>query len=245
MKRLDDLAGKLTAIKPSLEAESVLRALGEWHALKRQWAQAAARFNLLLEADQRDNSWAITQDLLEAGPIQIELGDMQGYEHFRRAAIARYLDTTDPVFAERTLKICLLTPADSSLMKSLGILTDVSANSMNDEQQDPFTATMSAWRCISLALMAYRQGHSPTAKMWCQRCLAYPEDNPCRISTAHIIQAMACYQLGEVETAHSELAQGRVWSRPSLPGSWMREMARWGFGMIGFLTGYCSAKPKS
>ncbi|MBW8865659.1 MAG: protein kinase, partial [Verrucomicrobia bacterium] len=118
LEEADDLVGKVSAIKPSLEADSVLRSLGEWNALKGQWTQAAGRFKLLLDADQRDNSWAITEDLLKAGPIQIERGDMQGYEHFRRAALARYIDTTDPVFAERTLKICLLSSADADLMKS-------------------------------------------------------------------------------------------------------------------------------
>jgi hypothetical protein len=203
----DQMVDKLSELKPSLEAESVLRSLGDWHALKGQWAQAAKRFNLLLEADQKDNSWTITEDLLKAGPIQIELGNMQGYERFRRAAIARYTGATDPVFAERTLKISLLLPADEPLIKSLEPLSEVSASSMNAvEGQDPI---MTSWRCISLALMAYRQNYTPTAKVWCQRCLSYSESNSCRIATAHIIQAMACDQLGEVETARLELVQGR------------------------------------
>src|SRR6185312_3641344 len=68
---------------------------------------------------------------------------------------------------------------------------------------------MAAWRCISLAIMAYRQGYAPTAKAWCEKCLSYPGNNPPRIATAHIIQAMACHQLGENEEALSELDQGR------------------------------------
>src|SRR5262249_48691024 len=130
----DDLARKVSTTKPSLEAESVLRALGQWHALKGQWTEAAERFKLLLEADQKDNSWTITDDLLRAGPIQIERGDMQGYERFRAAAIARYAGTTDPVFAERTLKISLLLPADAQTMKSLEPLSEVSANSLQGQE---------------------------------------------------------------------------------------------------------------
>ena len=204
--KADDLVNKVSALKPSLEAEAVLRTLGKWNALKGQWTQAEERFNLLLAADQKDNSWEITDDLLKAGPILVERGDMQGYEHFRRAAVARYQDTADPVFAERTLKISLLIPADAELMKFLKTLSEVSANSMEKPEQDPI---MEAWRCVSLGLMAYRQGYTPTAKAWCRRCLAYPQYNPSRIATAHVIQAMACGQLGEVETARSELAQGR------------------------------------
>ncbi len=202
----DELVKKVKAedLRPSLEAESVLRALGQWHALKGRWREAEERFNLLLTVDQKDNSWAITDDLLMAGPIQIEHGDLPGYERFRRAAIARFLGTTDPIFAERTLKICLLTPADADSMKALETLSKLSGESMRTAGQN---AIMESWRCISLAIMAYREGESIKAREWCQKCLAYPEDNPSRIVTAHVIQAMACYRLGEVETARSELAQ--------------------------------------
>ena len=185
----------------------MLRTLGKWHALNGQWTQAAARFNLLLQVDTKDDSWAITDDLLMAGPILIEHGDMQGYEQFRRAAIARYTGTTDPIFAERTLKISLLLPADGQMMSSLQSLSEVSARSMQGKK-DP-TNIMAAWRCISLALMEYRQGNAPTARDWCQKCLSYPGHNPVRIATAHIIQAMACHQLGNVEEAVSELEAGR------------------------------------
>jgi hypothetical protein len=206
MPAADDMVNGIAEIKPSLEAESVLRALGQWHALKGDWAQAAKRFNLLLEADQKDNSWAITEDLLKAGPILIERGDLKGYERFRRAAISRFTGVTDPIFAERTLKISLLTPANAAVMKSLEPLAKISADSMEQAGKDP---VMEAWRCISLALMAYRQNYTPTAKDWCQRCLAYKENNPARIATAHIIQAMSCQQLGEEDMARTELAAGR------------------------------------
>jgi serine/threonine protein kinase len=202
----DDLVGKVSVVRPSLETESVLRTLGEWHALKGQWAQAAERYNLLLEADRRDNSWAITDDLLQAGPILIERGDIKGYERFRQAAVARYLDTKDPVFAERTLKISLLRPADGQLMQSLEHLSEISADSMDQPGQDPI---MVGWRCVSLALMAYRQDYTPTAKDWCRRCLASPNYIPARVATAHIIQAMSSCRLGEMKVARAELARGR------------------------------------
>ena len=220
------LAGKVASIKPSLEAESVFRKLGEWHALKGQWTQAAERFKLLLDADQQDNSWAITEDLLKAGPIQIERGDLQGYEHFRRAAIDHYRRTTDPVFAERTLKISLLAAADADLLKSLETLSEIAANSLEKSGSDPI---MEAWRCVSLGLMAYRQGYTPTAKRWCQKCLAYPENNPARIATARIIRAMACWRLGEAETAQSELRLGR-----SLVGAESANGLKEGNGQMGF-----------
>jgi hypothetical protein len=202
----DALVDKITRLAPSLEAESVLRALGEWHALKGRWTSAAERFSLLQDVDQKDNSWAITTDLLMAGPIQIERGDMQGYEHFRQAAIIRYTGTTDPVFAERTLKISLLVPADDKTMHVLRAFSSLASDSLQKPGHDPL---MESWRCVSLGLMAYRQGYTPTAKVWCNQCLSYDQNNSARIATAHVIQAMACYQLGETEMATNELVLGR------------------------------------
>jgi eukaryotic-like serine/threonine-protein kinase len=206
LEEADDLVGRIATIKPSLDAEAVFRALGQWHALKGQWTDAADRFNMVLTADQRDNAWAITEDLLKAGPILIERGDTQGYEKFRRAAIARYHDTTNPILAERTLKISLLRAADPDVMKSLEILSNVSAKSMESAGQDTI---MEAWRCVSLGLMAYREGNMPACKMWCEKCLSYPDNNPSRISTAHIIKSMACYRLGEKDNALAEMMAGR------------------------------------
>ena len=202
----DAVVSKVLTIKPSLEAESVLRTLGKWHALNGRWAQAADRFNLLLEADQKDNSWAITDDLLMAGPILIERGDMKGYERFRRAAVARFSNITDPIFAERTLKICLLLPADDQVMKSLEPLSEVAAAATQTAEPADY---MAAWRCVSLSLMAYRQGYTPTAIEWCKKCLGYQDQNPGRMAIAHVIEAMACQQLNYRDQAQAELAEGQ------------------------------------
>jgi hypothetical protein len=85
-------------------------------------------------------------------------------------------------------------------------LSEISVNSMLAQNTNDF---MEAWRCISVGLMAYRQGYTPTAIQWCKRCLSYADQNPNRAATAHIIQAMASYQLNEVDEARSELEVGR------------------------------------
>jgi hypothetical protein len=208
IEQADALVAGVSVVKPSMETESVLRDLGNWHASNGEWAQAAARFNLLLEADLKDNSLEMTGDLLLAGPILIELGDVEGYERFRRAAVARFLDTTDPIAAERTLKISLLLPPDADLMKSLQKLSEVAANSVRGIKAA--AENMVAWRCVSLGLMAYRQGDAAAARDWCRKCLAFSGDVPHnREATAHIIQAMACYKLGETDEALAELTLGK------------------------------------
>ena len=95
-------------------------------------------------------------------------------------------------------------------MKLLEPFAALAAKSFEgDEARAGSTPLMASWRCVSLALMAYRQGYTPTAKEWGRRSLAYPVNTPARIATVHVIRAMACHQLGEVQQSHAELEQGR------------------------------------
>jgi hypothetical protein len=136
---------------------------------------------------------------------------VRGYERFRQNAIARFAGTTDPVDAERTVKISLLLPADAQIMKQLEPLADLAAKSFDGDSRNAGTSpVMAAWRCLSLSLMAYRQGYTPTAKEWGRRSLAYAVNTPARIATIHVIRAMACHQLGETDEARTELAQGKT-----------------------------------
>jgi len=206
----DQLVAQVGELEPSLEAESVLRRLGEWRALRNEWKIASARFTQLLQADQLDKSENITGDLLMAGPIQIEMGDLQGYEHFRRAAIEQFAGTTNVIDAERTLKISLLLPADDEVMQSLERLNRVAAESFEKHgARGGSSPLMASWRCMSLALMAYRQNYLPTAKEWSRKSFGYGVDIPARNATVHLITAMANHQLGEKAEASSELAKGR------------------------------------
>lgn len=138
----DKVVSEVATIEPSLEAEGVLRRLGEWQALRTNWNAAAVRFEQLLKADQQDRSGSITLDLLMAGPIQIERGDIQGYEHFRRAAIERFARTTDATDAERTLKVSLLRPASEDVLRSLKPFETLAAECF---ERDPVNGRGHLW----------------------------------------------------------------------------------------------------
>ena len=207
----DDYVGKVSSLRPSLEAESVLRTLGEWHLLRNEPALAAKRFTQLLQVDQGNKSEMITTDLLMAGPLQIESGDVQGYEKFRHAAIARFQGTTSPVHAERALKVSLLLPADGAVMKSLEAFARVAGKSLNGDRVNAHITerVSAAWRCASIGLMAYRKDEPSAAKEWCRKSLAFPLDTRARIATARVIMAMACHKLGEVNESRAQLAEGK------------------------------------
>jgi len=207
LEEADRLADEISELAPSLETESVLRSLGEWHAMNGRFDQATHRFQQLLEADKLDKSWVITTDLLMVGPVQIERKDLDGYERFRHAAIARLGDAQNPVDAERLVKICLLKPADESFMNALKPLAETAANSVRDNRGDK---RMMAWRCVSLALMDYREGNLQQSREWAQKCLSFiAEESSARIATARIILALVSCQLGDRDEALADLASSR------------------------------------
>ena len=74
-----------------------------------------------------------------------------------------------------------------------------------------FTVTpiVPANTAISLGLLEYRRGGYAKAVEWSRRCLAHPDYNPARFATAQFILAMSLRQLGDVQGARFQLAQGR------------------------------------
>jgi eukaryotic-like serine/threonine-protein kinase len=190
--------------------EGVFRPLGEWAALQGRWHEAAQYLTRLVQADQTETWDLATMDNTRCAVALVKLDDAEGYERFRQEAIAHFAKTSDPVVAERTVKNSLLLPANDTVLAELAPLAAIAAKSVPDSTSttdvEPWAGAI-AWRCVSLALMDYRQGHYKGALGWGQRCLAYGDDNLARTATIHAILAMSYYQLSQVENAHAELTQ--------------------------------------
>jgi hypothetical protein len=227
LNEADDLLDGISLAQPTVEGAAVFRAVGEWHALENRWKKAADRFGALLRINQLDGWDVCTLDYLECGPSLIELGDIDGYERFRKAAISRFAGTQFPV-ADRIVKICLLLPADKKVMDSLNPLTQVTEKSFTDADAagDIFRAS---WRAVSLALLEYRRGDYAGAVDWSRRCLAYPEYNAPRSATARIILAMSLQHLQQTDEARSELAKGRDAVETKFENALDRGIAEQGF----------------
>jgi serine/threonine protein kinase len=204
----EKLAGGIVLAQPTVEGAAVLRALGEWRALNQQWKPAADHFSRLLQINQLDGMDAVTLDYLECGPALIELGDLAGYEKFRRAAIARVGDTVYP-FSDRIVKISLLLPADEPFIASLVPMTEAATQSLSTNVNSESDIFLAAWQSVSLGLFEYRRGNYARAAGWCERCLNYPEHIAPRTATAQVILAMSDQQLGKTDEARSQLAQAR------------------------------------
>lgn len=209
-ERFDDaekLLGEIPFKDPTVEGAAVLRMVGEWHAFQGRWREAADRLTLLTQINQLDGWDNASLDCLRCGPALLEAGDIKAYERFRREAIARFGGTACP-FADRIVKVSLLTPATKEMIASLQPLVEANGKSLHlaDAAGDDFQA---AWRTVSLALLEYRSENYSQAIQWCERCLAYPEYNASRTATARIILAMAYQRLGRGGESRTELQGAR------------------------------------
>ncbi len=232
----DALLTEVALTEATLEGAAVFRAIGEWHALHNRWKQAADRFGVLLQVNQLDGLDVSSLDYLERGPTLIELGDLAGYDRFRNEAIDRFAGSANP-FADRIVKISLLTPASEKLIAALDFHATVTEKMYReaDASGDGFQA---AWRVMSLALFEYRKGEYARAAALCGRCLAYPDGNAPRSATARVILAMALHRLGRGGEALAELnasreiieakSRGRVDRGTPVQGFWFD----WAFARI-------------
>lgn len=207
MEEADQLVAGIPASEPNLEYAALFRTLGDWHAAEGRWKQAKDRFEVLLQLNQPDDWDITTLDYLRYSPVFLELGDFQGYESFRQFAAAHYAKTTNPLPAERVVKLSLLIPANTNLLHALQPLAEIASNSLDGGQAPD--ASLAAWRSFSLALMAYRKGDYAGAENWCERSVAYQTGNVSRAANLQVVLAMTHFHAGKIDLARSELAQSR------------------------------------
>ena len=196
--------------RPSMEGATVLRTLGEWLALQDSWKAAAERFNRLWQVNQFDDWDTATLDCLRLGATLAEIDDSSQYEAFRRMVINRFGSSTNPIVAERAIKISLLPPSNENALKDLAGAANLAGkafSAVNESNDDD--AFHAAWGAVSLALMEYRRGNYARSEEWARRCLRFQDDILPRTATAHLLLALACHQTGKPQEAASELNKGR------------------------------------
>jgi len=198
----DRLMGETPLEKPSLEAETLLRRLGEWHVVNGRWREATKRFGALDKANRLNNLDGTTMDYLRLGPALIESGDLSGYDQFRHDIIGRFAGR-DTLFASRILKASLLLAADQKLMEDLQPQGDVVERNVRamDQSGNAAVAYEGGWDSLSLGLLEYRRGNYDKATNWCLHCLAYPLSIPHRNAMAQVILAMCYWQTNQKSNA--------------------------------------------
>jgi hypothetical protein len=205
----------ITYFYPSLEAAEVFRRVGEWHILRGQWTDAAFEFAGLLQVNQfeNDKSDSATRDVLKAAPTLLEVGDGEGYEHFRAESLRRFAGTTNAVAAERVLRSSLLAPASKTMLDSLVPLGELVESSLATNRANPAGALAGLdleWSRVSLALLACRQSNWMAALARTQASVLLAGGNPARTATARLIVAMSQFRLGQTLPAGTNLAAART-----------------------------------
>jgi tetratricopeptide (TPR) repeat protein len=208
-EEVDRLIGETPPEEPSLEAETLLRRLGEWHVVNGRWQKATERFRALDKLNRLNNLDGITMDLLRLGPAFIESGDLSGYERFRHEVISRFAGT-DTLFASRILKAGLLLAADEKFMQDLQQQGEVAEKNVRamDQSGNPAVAYQGGWDSLSLALLEYRRGNYEKATNWCLHSLAYRLSLPHRNAMAQVILAMCYSQTNQNSKALSAWSTG-------------------------------------
>jgi serine/threonine protein kinase len=203
----DQLVANVPATEPNLEFADLFRALGEWQAVNGHWRLAADRFAVLLYVNQPDDWDVTTLDYLRYGPALLEAGDKPGYEQFRASAVAHFAKTTNPLPAERIIKVSLLTPASPDLLAKLQPLEVIASSSLtNDLSMGP---SLAAWRSFSLSLFAYRMQNYAEAEIWYEKSIRFEKGNIARLVNLQLVDAMAEYKLGHKEIARNQLTLAR------------------------------------
>jgi hypothetical protein len=198
----DRLMAETRQEKPSIEGETVLRTLGEWHVVKGRWQKATERFAALDRVNRLNNLDGNTMDYLRLGPALIESGDLSGYERFRQDIVARFAGR-DTLFASRIVKTSLLLPANEKLMRGLQAQGEIVEKNVSAMDRSAHTAVAyeGGWDSLTLGLLEYRRGNYAKATNWCLHCLAYPLSLPHRNATAQMILAMSYWQTNQKSEA--------------------------------------------
>jgi serine/threonine protein kinase len=207
LQEADNLIEGVPVSRANLEYATVFRTLGDWQATQGHWKAAADRLGMLVTINQPDDWDTATLDYLRYGPILVELRNWNTYNEFRNMAYTRYAGTTNPVAAERVVKISLLTPASRPFLESLRPLATIAAKSLDGSHK--VEVSFAAWRAYSLALMEYRADDYAQALSWCRASTNYQNSNLPRSANVHLIMALCNYRQEHFEQAQEELDKGR------------------------------------
>ena len=194
----------LESIEASPEAAEVFRSLGRWNAVFGRWRQAADCFRLMNEANRLGDRGRIAEglDLLMTAPVYLEAGDRKAYLDFRAETLERYVPAQNGLQAEHILKVCLLLPADASVLERLESTARICRE--NPRAKSGLSG-LPEWNALSLSLFHYRKREFPMAAREAEKCLGFKDSAGSRWAAARCILAMSRFEMGEVDEARAYL----------------------------------------
>jgi WD40 repeat protein len=194
----DDWFVKLWEADQSSAAADRSRALALYYAERLQWSEVKTALARAIELVPDDHfSW------YQLGAVLAYLGDAAAYDIHRKAMLERFGDTQDPMRAERTVKVCLLLPAEADQRQRLEQLADLAVTRGEN-------ASIVRFFQLARGLAAYRQGDDQAVELWLGRSLAAKNATwNCSVPALAIL-AMSRARRGQAKEAHDSLTTARV-----------------------------------
>jgi len=187
--------------KPSLEQVALVRALGEWHALRGEWIDALRCSRRCLEFNQGDSLDHATMDYLNAALACLQLGDETSYLCLREEMALRF-QIVDERIAERILGAGLLRSLDDRITAPLQLCASRLDRAVASGNESPSYPPL-------LGLVDYRRGNYVKALEWARRSVSKSSAVAQPHAMARIILALSLHHLGNPRAAHAELEQAK------------------------------------
>ncbi|HTL57123.1 MAG TPA: protein kinase [Candidatus Limnocylindrales bacterium] len=201
----DRSLAQMTVPNPSVETAAKYRVLGEWHALRQEWRDAAERFGALIDLDRVGNWETITLDYFKLSLALVEAGKRDEFNRCRQDFVAQYGQTTNATAANRVIKSSLLMPAPQELLE----LLEPCARACEEVITNNYVYT-TAWNSLSLEVLEYRRGNYARASELSRKCLALPERNALWTTTAQLILAMSYWQMHQYREAVPKMIEAQT-----------------------------------
>ena len=202
----------ISSIQLTPQSAAVLRSLGNWNALRGRWPQSAECFNMLIGADDLNNTEALTDslDLVMISCVLIECGDQGAYERFREWAMDRFASSGSVSDASRILHSLLLVPPDKANLERMDRLKPLMEDSGFDPNQPSGRdREMSVWRAFGLSILEYRKGNFAEAKRWAEVGMSFKDARDYINGALDPVYAMACCKLGDMSNAKTAMDRNR------------------------------------
>ncbi len=192
--------------KPSLDAVTALRDVGQWLGAQQRWEEAGKCFEWLFEIDTLDPWQTVTLNCQAYGVLLVEMGAFERYNRFCLAVSSSDQEHHGGDEASRLLKSCLLRPLTPQLEESLEPLAVSSRHWFTTIP----TGQSTGWPGIAPCLWLYRTGDNHGAIQIAKTAKSGSTASMAHRPTYDAILAMCYLRLDDIPTASLHLKSART-----------------------------------
>jgi len=211
MRECDDLFAQRDhalafGTKPTAVADdsALVRALGEWHAMRGEWKQAQTCFEDLRKYHQSYQE-GLSLDYLDGAIALLKLGDQSSFLRLRETALRELAAANNEEVSQNVMKTALLLPMDDASLSELQPFAEVLGRAVaSGGPTKEGTTTPEGWNLMLLGLFDYRRGLYTNAIERCHQSLNTSTYIAMPTVTDRAILAMSFHKLGDDSAARLE-----------------------------------------